>query len=280
MKKFLKVFIIVLLVVAVVAGTCVFFFKRMEKRNNTTESLAGMFAGEANKKFNEDLSFINSIVKAGGTDNRIELIVETNKNLDSILLSLITFHIGNDFKINDKEISKAVDSLNHARSVMNSMMVEYNIKKDSEFFNRQLGINDFYKQSCSYFVNYANLIKLINDDLNVNRMADAKYNIYDVYANVVIQTFSSTNASSVQNAPVVITNSANINKINSYFKQNDSFFKTSNVFDSNVSNFNRYYMNCNKSLFASEFANNVENVTTENQSTNEKIATYYFKLIF
>jgi len=281
MKKFLKVFIVVLLVLAVIGVTCYFFFKRVEEKNNTTEPLATMIYSEEKIKFNQDLSAMSNLVNSDGTDQRIQLLIKTNSNLDDIFKVVSSYYINQNTQINNEQISKALKQVKSSRNLLVSMMKEYNIKKESDYFNRHLGANDFYQETCNYLVKYATLTNLINSTLNVDRMADVKFNMFEVYTNIVISTFKETNASVVGDSGWVMVNNANnINIINTYFRMQNSYILTDcNLFDKTISNFNKYYSISNRTKFAGDLSFNINNVSTAS-GTNEEIATYYFKLMY
>lgn len=279
MKKFLKVFVIVLLVIAVIAGTCYFFFKNYEKNNFKTPSLVNMLQSEEKLSFNSKLANVATIVNSDGTDNRIDLLVTTNAKLDQIVYALSSYHINSNTIINDKQISKALKQVNVSKSLLNSMFDEYNIKKDSQYFNRHTGANDLYTQASAYLINYAKFVGLLNDYTGLNQTKiDIKFNAFDIYVNVVKNTFNNLN-SSVDKTVVVYDK--NIKLINNVLKvENSQIVTTGDKFSINNNNFNQYYNLCNKTEFAVNLAINVNSVTNSNQTTNEKIATYYFKVIF
>lgn len=278
MKKFLKVFIIVLLVVAAIAGTCYFFFKNLKEKNNTTSSISEYLYSDSKSEFNLELQSIGSLVNSDGTDSRIDLLIKTNANLDSIVEILASYYVPTDTKINNERIAKSFNEVVASRNLLSSMMSEYKIKKDSEYFNRHIGANDFYKQTCSYFVEYAKFANYLNSNLSLNKSSDIKFSMFEIYCNVVIDTFAKT---TVTSSKVVISNSVNINKINGIFKLQNSYIVTKvNPFDKLINTFNNAYYDCNKMEFASNIASNIATVNGSNQPTNEKVATYYFKQIF
>ena len=221
MKKFLKVFIVVLLVVAVIAGTCYFFFKNKKEKDNTTASFADMLASESKASFNSSLIDMQNVVNSDGTDNRIDLLIATNEKLDKSLYILSTYYIHQNTQINEKQISTSLKNVNSSRSLLSSMMAEYNIKKTSSYFDRHLGANDFYNQMCCYFVNYANLINLMNHSINADKNADIKFSAIEIYANVVINTFSETNYEYSANTKVVVDDSSDIDIMNSKIDLNE-----------------------------------------------------------
>lgn len=278
MKKFLKIFIIVLLVVASIAGTCYFFFVNIKKKNNTTSSISeSLFSSEKNK-FDTELKNVSTWVNSDGTDSRIELIIKTNNNLDDIVEVLASYYVESDTKINNERIAKSFNEVVESRDLLNKMLEEYKIKKASAFFNRHLGANDLYKQSSAYLVDYAVFANYLNASLQVNKASDLKFSMFEIYCNIVIDTFGNLNTS-LDN--VIVNNSSNINKINSMFKIKNSYIVTSvSPFDKNINLFNKVYYQCNKMEFASDFARNISVVSSPNQTTNEKLAMYYLKQIF
>ena len=278
MKKFLKIFIIVLLVVSAVGTTCYLFFKNMKENDNTTVSIAGILYSENKTKFNNSLSTMSSVVNSDGTDNRLNLIIKTNSNLDEIVEVLASYHIENNTKINNEKISKVLKQVNSSKKLLGKMIDEYNIKKNSTYFDKHLGANDFYSEACNYLVKYARFANLINADLNLNKNCDLKFSMFDVYTQVVMNSFNQTK---VENSKVIIYSEYNINKINSIFKMENSIVETKvSPYAVEVNRFVEAYYDCNKTEFAKYLASNISIVTSENQTTKEKIATYYFKQIF
>lgn len=278
MKKFLKVFIIVLLVVSSIGTTCYLFFKNMKENNNTTESIAGILYSESKYDFNSSLLTMASYVNSDDTDNRLNLIIETNETLDEIVEVLATYHIANNTKINNEKIAKALDRLNGSKQLLGLMIDEYNIKQTSSYFDRHLGANDFYKQACNYLINYARFANYINANINVNKNCDLKFSMIDVYTNVVMSTFNNTKE---DNQRVVVYSTANINLINNIFNLDYSFIETEvDPFDISINYFIQAYYNCNKTEFAKNLSSNVSVVSSATQDSKEKVATYYFKQIF
>ena len=279
MKKFLKVFIIVILVLAVIGGTSYFFFMKLEKDNKKTGSIVAMLESESKMKYDDNLLNLHQLVNSDGTDNRIELLIETNQNLDRILFELSTYYVETETSINNKEINNKLRSVKSTGSLLNRMMTEYSIKKDSLYFNRHIGANDFYNKSCDYLVEYAELIKLISSNIkNVNKTSDLKFNMFDIYSNIVINTFNKTKE---DNNKVEVEFVENIDKFHEIFEIENSFIKTNvNQFSSKINEFNEYYSKSNKKLFALDFAINIRSVNSSAQNTNEENATYILKLIF
>ena len=284
MKKFVKVFIIVLLVLAVVGGTVYFFFKKIEEKNNNTGSIVAMLESESKLKFNDDIVKIDNLLNLDGTDNRMELIIETNNNLDEIIYVLSTYYVDSNTSINNKTIADKFKQVNASRELLSRMMAEYNLKaaynleSDTKCFNMHEGANDVYKQSCLYLKQYAELANLLNVSLaDLQKTADFKFSMFEIYTNVAINTFNTTkNNSNI----IIVDYSKNIDLINNYFEIDNSYISSTNQFTSYVNKFNEYYNKCDKTKFAQSLFQNTENVTTVNQDTNEEIATYYFKQIY
>lgn len=278
MKKFLKVFVIVLLVVSAVGTTTFLFFKNMKERDNTTVSIAGLLFSQSHKEFNSNLNTMSAYINSDGTDNRMALIISTNKNLDDIIEVLASYHIENNTKINNEKIAKTLKSVNSSRSLLNEMIAEYKIKQTSPYFNRHLGANDFYKEMSSYLVNYARFANLINANLNLNKKIDLKFSMFDIYTNVVMNSFNQTK---VENERLIIYSATNMNKINNIFKMENSVIQTKvSPFAAEINQFIDAYYNCNKTEFAKNLTNNISLATNPNQDNSERVATYYFKQIF
>ena len=291
MKRFLRVFIIVLLVLGVIGGTSYFFFKKVEEKNNTTASIAGLLQSEDKVKFNQNLKVIAEYVNSDGTDDRMNLIILTSEKLDNIVYILSTYHIDSKTKINNEQIANKLDQVESSRNLLTKMINEYNIKKDSPKFDRHLGANDLYLQACTYLVNYANFANLLNQNLDVDKMSDIKFNMFEIYTNVVVETFSKVNDDDAENTNVVISNSLNIDAINEVLKIRNSYIvkiENENTSDEKITilvtsynnAFNTYYNKCNKTSFAKNLAENLELSTNLIQPNNERTAAYYFNLIY
>ncbi len=291
MKKFLKVFIIVLLVIGVIAGTAFFFFRKIEKDDNTTPSIVAMLKSDDKSAFNQQLKTVSDLVNSDSQDNRIELIITVNKKLDDVVFALSTYFIDSNTQINDKALSKSYYDLINKRKMLTRMMNEYQIKKDSDLFDRHIGANDLYLQSCSYLVSYSKFSKRLNDLVPINKSTELKFNMIEVYSNVVGYTFSKGNLTTLENKRCSLLDSSNIVKINSIFKmRNNHIVKIENENQANekvtilnsLNNnlFNKYYKKCNRELFAKNLSANWSAATTPNQSTSELLATYYLRSIY
>lgn len=278
-KKFLKVFIISVLVLAVIVGTCFFFFRKNKIKDNTTESLVKYFNSEKSVEFKNDIENISELVNSDGTDARINLIINTNNKLDLISDVLISYYVENGTKVNDEKIASSFRSLKSSKSKLISMMDEYEIKSGSAFFDRHLGANDFYIEASRYLIEYAKFSKSLNEELSVDRKADVKFNMFDVYANVVEKTFAGLNKDEKTTARVEVNNSGNLGILNNRMAIIDSTIQTSVPYGKDCRNFNEYYAKCDKTEFVTKLAQNLGTVTNADQDNNEKIATYYFKLI-
>lgn len=280
MKKFIKIMIIVVLVLAVIGGTCYFFFQKHDEKDNTTESFATFLNSESNEKFKNNLSNISDLVNSDSTDARFEIIMETNKKLETILSVLTSYHVENETQINDEKVAQRLQVVKGKKSTILSMMAEYEKKATSSWFKRHLGANDLYIKSCEYLVETAKLSNLINNNLNVNKNVDVKFNVFEIYCNVVINTFSDVNTENKSTSNVVILDPSNINLLNDSLTISNSFVQTGVYsFAIQFNKFNEAYASCDKNAFALNMKENIESVTTVEQETKEKIATYYFKLI-
>ncbi|MBQ9795574.1 MAG: hypothetical protein IJW36_01250 [Clostridia bacterium] len=291
MKKFLKVFIVVLLVIGVVAGTTYFFFRNVEKKDNTTASIAALLQSEEKLKFNSDLRYVSGLMNSDGTDQRLNLIIATNEKLDEIVNTLSTYFVHSNTKINDEALSNKLKQVQSNRKILTAMMNEYNIKKDSPLFNRHLGANDLYVKGCSYLITYAEFANILNEKINVNKESDIKFNMFEIYSNVVLDTFAWINANEVDRQRVVVDSSSNIDVMNSVLKIRSSYVvkienentpseKVEMLFDINTNLFNDYYEKCDENSFAHNLAENLNLSTSPIQPNNERNAAYYFNLIY
>lgn len=276
MKKFLKIFIIVLLVGSVIGGTCYFFFRNLEKNNHTTSSIASYLMSEEKQNFNNSLYEMHNLANSDSTDSRLALIAETNFQLDDMMMVVCSFYVENNTKINDKEISNSFNQLKSSQTLLMAMVNEYKIKSTSNYFDRHVGANDYYKQACSYLMQYASFVNLVSENINViNKSVDVRFSMINLYSNVVINTFKSTKEMSNR---VDVTNKDNINWINLNVVFENSCLDVTNAYSSNANNFIKFYSACNKSEFASNLKSNITTASKPNQSsTAEQSASYYLK---
>ena len=279
MKKFLKVSIIVVLVVAVILGTCYFFFSRYKRKSNTTPSIVDMLQSEAVVKFKDDLAQVNSVItNSEAADTRIALVIEANNKLDQIIYTLSSYYISSNTQITNADIAHSLNAIVSSRNLLNRMMQEYMLKKESASFNKHVGANDLYVQACSYLVQSARFANLINQSLVINKEADVRFAMFEIYCNVVINTYSSSNLVTL-NRRIMVNDYSNMAKMNSLLNiENLNLINNQYSIDNN--NFIKYYNICAKDVFAKTLATNIQNVSDAEQDTNEKIATYYFKQIY
>ena len=280
MKKFLKIFIVMLLVLGVIGGTCYFFFLDLKKKNSTTPSVAEYLASVNKSTFDADLIRVKSIMNDNSNDKRFDLIVVTSGKLDNMMASVSSYYVSSNTQINNKEIFNSFNDVKSSRALLQNMMNEYQRKSEnSTYFDKTLGANDMYLQACNYLMSYAQLIRLVQESLSVNRNSCVKFNLFDVYTNVVAQTFSKTNIDQLRTAPLVVDNDANLDIMNRNIDFDGLSLKLTNPASSIANNFDKYYSQCSKADFALNLSSNVAIVNNANQSTNEKIATYYLKAI-
>ena len=129
-------------------------------------------------------------------------------------------------------------------------------------------------------MNYAQTINLVQNTLQVNRNSNVKFNLIDAYTHVVLQTFNKTNIEQLRTAPLKVNSDASIKLMNAKMLFDGYSLKLSNPNSSVANNFDEYYSRCDRSSFALNLSANVQMVTTAEQETNEKIATYYLKSFF
>lgn len=302
MKKFLKIFIIVLLVLAVIGGTIFFFFKKHKKENITTGSIANFLLSDNKNTLTKKFLIIDEhIISKDEPDNRMDILIETNEKLDDIMLVLVSYYAESGTSIENKEINKKLLDLKEINKKLIRMSEEYSVKSgyfineqnevefNTTYFDEHLGLNDLYIETCSYLVQYAKLLNMINNTLNVDKISDIKFNMFEIYANIVISTFDSTSGSTETKTRVQIEDDENINTINSILKirnlnivkienENTQFETFKLLVTENNNEFAKHYNNCNKQLFADDFAYGWE--STASPLTNEEKAMKYLKLIY
>ncbi len=278
MKKILKIVIISILVLGVIAGTCYIFYQNMKPEKDPIV-LVDYTKSEAKAKFNQGLVDVDMVLDAVA-DNRLDIMITTHNNLDLIMNTLSIYVVADGGKIMDQGVINSLNNVSSARSKAQAMINEYKIKMESPFFPKSLGANDLYEQTSEYLTKYARLVIEINDyvrDLGVNAESDAKFNMFDLYANIVSRDFEEVTI--LDGSLSLVKDSANVSIINNHFKMNGNYININSPFSKVVNDFNAYYSKCDKKEFAKNFATNVNNIQSivVGESTNEEIATFYFK---
>ncbi len=276
--KVTKVLLLVLIIAAAIGGTCYFFYSHIRANVNAFNEFSSFIYGGQKDEFDAKLEHV-----ATYTDNRFDLIIDTNDKLEEIAINL-NYHLINakEYELDEHLIVEQLDKVSSEQRVADDMMDEYLIKVNSSSFNRNTGANDLYQQMSRYFVTFSDMLNCINSELNntnIVKNGDVKFSIIDVYANVCIDTFSDlvTDVSGLRH----VTDSNNINIVNQYVNFKNGYIVPSGEGDSFShlnNNFINNYENCNKSQFASDLAQNVSNIVniTDSSSSLEK-AVYYFK---
>ena len=281
MKKVLnvvKVLLIIALVAGAIGGTCYFFYNYVLLNADAFNSFSTLIYGSQTTEFNAKLYEVR-----GYTDDRFDLIINTNEKLEEMAVNL-NYHLVNaeDFDLDERLIEEQIDKVLENQDTAYNMMEEYLIKVDSDFFNREKGANDLYNQMSRYFVTFSDMISTINSELNktdIIKNADVKFSIIEVYSNVCIDAFSNlvTDASGLRR----VEDSENIDLVNRAINFKNGFISSSNAnanFSYLTNNFIQNYEKCDKEAFASNLAQNVNQVVSISDSSTSLVkATYYFK---
>jgi len=277
MKNILKIVIITILVLGVIAGTAYIFYKNMKPEKDPIV-LVNYTESESKSTFNADLVVVKGHLDTV-SDDRLDLIIATHDNLDEIMNTLSVYIVADGGKISDEGVINSLNAVENSRAIAQVMINEYKIKVTSNYFSKTLGFNDLYEQLCDYLTKYSRLTMELNGyiaDLDVNTVSDPKYNVFDMYSRIVDTTFEDVTILSGNTS--IINDKKNIVAINNYFNVNDYFMNFVSPFGKAVNDFDCYYKDCDKDLFAESFANNVASISSINDdSSSEEKATFYFK---
>lgn len=289
-KKFFKVLLITILVLSSVGGTVYVFYSQMTKRQDSFACVSEYIVGGEKAEVNNKLKSVNTNLTRDG-DERLVIMVETVTRLDNITTIL------NKYLINAKDYenvdeNKIVEQLKNAQVQMKKldvMLDEYLLKSQSLDFNKHEGAKYLYKGAADYIVAYTGLIDEINTQISkllVNKNADIKFSLFEIYSNCCKQTFSNFNTSGL----IEVQNEHNIKFLNQKFSFDDIVLLQGNNYI--VQNkFLDAYSKCNKYKFANGLVcdeNDYSNLDFVDGMTEEQVdlqkpeirATYYFKRIF
>lgn len=242
----------------------------MKTKNDTTGSIYTQTTTGSKVKFDAGAATI--------TDSRFQLLNKTNKNLTDISKTLTTYLVEADTSITDEKISNAFKTVKSDISTLNNMVDEYKTKSTSAYYDKAVGLNDLFKKMSFYLVNYAKLLSLLNDYLDVDNQFDVKFAMIDLYCNVVSSTFSEIKDSGNLK---VVKNTNNIEMINNYFQIEHSKLIVPNMYALSSNHFIKSYHSCNQKVLASSFAETINAVSYYEDSLNyESKAAYFFKQIY
>lgn len=277
MKKFLKVIFIIILVCLSIGGTAYLFYKRLHPKVNYFNELEAFYSGAAEQEFESDLSKVVSNTLAAG-DFRFSLISTTNGKLNDCLKNLASYYVvADNYNIHGKKISDSLSALKSARSQTKIIMDAY-LSKTTAQGSLSLGANDTYDSFANYFVQYAKFINVVNEELatmQIDRNADLKFSVIEVYCDVCINTYSNLNTALLHN----VSNSVNINAIGGKIKFKNSFLDLGEKGFSYLNNsFIKYYNLSDKADFAKNLSANMRSGRA-NSATNELLAGYYLNRI-
>lgn len=290
MKKYIKFIIIALLVIAAVTVTCFLFFYNYNKNKQTEVSLTNVYQSEDRITFNKNFtSTVTTIINSDHTDYRFDLIEDTINNLDNSMQFISSYFVENDFVIISSDLANLAEAVNASVSLANSMMNEISIKAfirnddgdivgNNTFYNRHLGANDLYKCTSKLLVNYANLIKEVQNHLEFNTDVDVRFSVIELYSDVVINTFANLK----ENATLEeISDSSNINLMNACLNWNGYELVTNtSMFSADNYEFIKYYNLSNKTELAKNLNNIYANINGVVNPTDEQYAVIYFKEVF
>jgi len=281
-KKILKWTAIIALIVASIGVTVFIFFKKHNENKVAEVDLLSVTTSESKNKFDRGFdSVVEAIEERSGNTTWFASFETTSEDLDETMSVLVSYFVDSNFKVKDENISADYSSLSATKNSLQLMFNEYNIKTSSSYFPVLIGANDIYKVYSNYLVKYAKFIKTVNAYLvNSNDFSvasDVKFVMIDLYANVVINTYSNFVPSGELNA---IVSDVDLNKISTYYDF-DNYYMDGDVFSVNAIKLIENYNNCNKLNLAKDFAEivNATSSIDETSSAEQKFA-YYLKEIF
>lgn len=277
--KVLKVVLMVLIVAGAVAGTCYFFYAHLRDNLDIHTDVDTFVYGGRRDQFNAHLDKVSQYA-----DDRFILINTTLGQLDTIAVTLDHYFIDiPDADIDQQSLVDQMTGVNEQLDTAYRLADEYLVKTGSSEFDLNAGANDLFRATSRLFVMYADLLSNMNSEisnLGVDKSGDVKFDMIDVYLDVVVDTFSDlTSTSGLAN----VTNADNINLMNTYFAIENGQIRANGGYGNYShmnNNFMKYYSSCDKHMFAINLSTNVNAVhtITEGSSDMDK-AVYYFKKV-
>ena len=272
MKKALKTFFILILCLAVAGGTGYLFFVNLTKSSSAFENINSFVKSSSQKELLIDMQQISTY---GG--DRFNTIIGTYNDMQQSLQCLNACLIDFENSTAEHILCTKLDKLVSQTSDIKAMVNEYNIKSQNSTFNKYEGSNNIYESFADFVANYADYVLAVNMEVKKyvsSTNVDVKFDIIDVYANVV--------KNSLQNLKVYETNNFdNLNYMNSHFQLKNGYLVSQNPngnFASENNKFIEQYKQCNALSFASNLNANL--ILADVNSTNVELrAGYYLKII-
>ena len=268
MRKALKTIFIIILCLAAVGGTSYLFFVNLNKADSAFKSVNQFVYGASQKEL---VINMRNIATTGG--DRFNLIINSYQDMQDSLFCINSYLLNFKNSSAERKICDKITSLNSSSANLKLMIEEYNIKSQTDAFDKVLGADDLYEAFADHVAQSAELVLLVKDSV-VNETntssIDVKFSVIDVYANVVKLSLKGLK---IENS----NNLENLSYMQSHFTLTNGYLQTVNVggnFASVTNKFIEKYASCNKNEFAANLKSNL-NVANSNSSTNELIASYY-----
>lgn len=272
MKKALKTFLILILCLAVASGTGYLFFINLTKSSSAFENINSFVKSSSQKELKIDMQQLST---TGG--DRFNTIIATYDDMQQSLQCLNACLI--DFKNASAEhlLCNKLDGLISKTSDLEKMVEEYNIKSQNASFDKLVGANNIYESFADFVASYADYVLAVKVEVLKNVSSaniDVKFDIIDVYANVV--------KSSLQGLKVDKANNLdNLNYMISHFELKNGYLLTQNPngnFASENNKFIEQYMQCDAANFAANLTENFALADKDAEAANLR-AAYYLKII-
>lgn len=286
MKQFLKAILIVVLVSASIAGTTYFFFSRLTPEQDYFVKLNQFLVSDAHEEFNTKLGIISSFDSA--ESDRFENVITTNNTLDNALNSVVDYLIvAEEHNFKNKQINQQYIDLINTKAKTERIMDEYIAKEPGIPKGDSLSVpaNDVYVAFANYFVKYCNFMLKFNEELKtfkLNKNADLKFCLIEIYCNTVSNTFAEIGWGSSGGQLNVIKSPNNLKFMHQCFEKTNWFvanLNPTNEFDFVNIQFVKAFNNCNKTQFVNGLYDFVQGNTTP-ADANLLQAVNCFKQVF
>ncbi len=275
-KGVLKIALIIVLVAAAIGGTCYLFFKYLNSSEEAFDEVGEYVYSVERDEFLSDLNTINNYTSSG----RLNDLINTYEDLQKVAKVLLPYL--SIYDIDDDEIVSQLSTLLTAQEEVDEDIETY-LGRITDITFDKTDVNTLYSDLANYLVEYANLISIINSEIESAakyQSVDIKFSVIDCYTHIVKNTFSNLTTS----APIEAESLDSLNLISTILNFENINIVITNTSDDiyvTINNFITTYDLCDKDAFATNFYTNVKNVTEINDDSSLiERATYYLKVIF
>lgn len=285
MKKHLKVILIIILILSV-CGVGLWFALSRTKTETLPKTVNAFVEHRDRKDLSSRLTTCQSLYSKHYNDSRLNSLKDILSKLDEFEQDLNIYLIMCDAKAKTtKDLTTSYNKLSTSRATLIKNCDEYIVRMSGNTLAEGEPVKDLYNalfnKVCNYILEYNSCFLNTSEFVfsSVTSSSNIKFQLYSLYSHTVLNTLSNiTNAQFKDLAAIKQLNSSI--KLNNYGNVILKNSLAGGEFNITALNFKNYYNSSNKNDLAANFSNYYSsNINVSTETSNEKLAVYYFKQI-